>query len=130
VDREDLIIAKYGVTPKVEDRIDIRKLLIEEIENEKNVDNHECLRVLCFLLFSIGIVEDCEVIWKAKTLNMDTRCMIDGVFLCGAGYKETLSYIEDKTRLEEMKGYIVRNINEGFDKKEVINEFKEYYKVQ
>lgn len=130
MERENLIIAKYGVHPKEEYRDEIKKLLIEEIENEEYAESHECLRVLCFLLFSIGNVKDCKLIWKAKMLNMDAGCMVDGVFLCGAGYNETISYIEDKTELDKMKSFLIQYIGEEFDKEEVVNGFKNDYNIQ
>lgn len=130
MEREYLIIAKYGVNPRKEDRTDIIKLLREEIKNENNTESHECLRVLCFLLFLIGNVEDCELIWEAKMLNMDTGCMIDTVFLCGAGYKSTLSYIKGKEKLSKMNKFITEYIGQEFDKEEVIEEFKSYYNIQ
>lgn len=130
MDREDLIINKYGVYPKEEYRDEIKRLLIEEIENEEYTESHECLRILCFLLFSIGNVEDCEHIWKAKMLNMDAGCMVDAVFLCGAGYNATLLYIENKSELEKMKRYLTQYVGEEFDKEKVIDEFKSYYNVQ
>jgi hypothetical protein len=129
MDREDLLISKYGVYPKEEYRDEIRKLLIEEIDSELFSESHECLRILCFLLFSIGNVEDCELIWKAKMLNMDTGCMIDTVYLCGAGYNKTLFYLINKEDLEKMKQYIVKNIGEEFRKDEVIEEFMDYYGI-
>ncbi|WBW99489.1 hypothetical protein [Oceanirhabdus sp. W0125-5] len=130
MDRENLILDKFGVYPKEEYRDEIKELLIEEIENEEYTESHECLRVLCFLLFSIGNVEDCELIWKAKMLNMDAGCMVDVVFLCGAGYNETISYIGNKVGLEKMKCILRQYIGEEFDKEEVINEFKKYYNIQ
>lgn len=129
MDKEDFIIGKYGVYPKEEYRGEIRKLLIREIDDEPFSESHECMRLLCFLLFSIGYVEDCELIWKAKMLNMDTGCMIDAVYLCGAGYNKTLLYINNKRGMEKMKQYIVKNISEEFIKDEVIEEFKGYYGV-
>ncbi|MGC6173600.1 hypothetical protein [Lacrimispora sp. 38-1] len=127
MDREELLINRYGVYPKEEYRDEIRKLLIEEIDNELFSESHECLRILCFLLFSIGNVKDCELIWKAKMLNMDTGCMVDTVYLCGAGYNKTLLYLNNKEGLEKMKQYIVKNIGQEFRKDEVIEEFKNYY---
>lgn len=130
MEREELIISKYGVCPREECRDEIKKLLIEEIENEEYIESCECLRVLCFLLFSIGNVEDCELIWKAKMLNMDAGCMVDVGFLCGAGYNETIAYIENKAGLEKMKCYLTQYIGEELDKKEVIIKFKNYYNIQ
>lgn len=130
MDREEFILCKYGVCPGIADRDDIRKLLKEEIENEENAENHECLRVLCFLLFSIGNVEDCELIWKAKMLNMDTGCMVDTVLLCGAGYEKTLEYIENKAGFDKMKRFLTEYLRGEFDKQEVIDDFKSYYGIE
>lgn len=129
MDREDLILSKYGVNPQKEYREEIIKLLEQEIENEPKVESHECLRVLCFLLFSIGNVEDSELIWKAKMLNMDTGCMVDAVFLCGAGYYKTLSFIENRKGIEKIKQYLKEYIGEEIDKEDVVNEFKAYYNI-
>lgn len=128
---EDELLMKYSPNPKLEDRIEIRKLLFHEIEHEDDNDNesHEPMRVLCFLLFQIGNVEDCEIIWKAKMLNMDAGCMIDGVLLCGAGYNEILNYLESKNILPKMKNYIEEYIGKDFDKDEIANEFMRYYGI-
>lgn len=127
--REEMILTKYGLNPKQENRIEIKKLLKEEIENVQKSRDHECLRVLCFLLFLIGNVEDCELIWQAKTLNMDAGCMVDSVLLCGAGYRETVSYLEKKKGLEKMRKFILEYVDEEFDRREIINQFKSYYGV-
>lgn len=129
MDKEDYIISKFGVYPKEEDRDEIRELLNKEIDNEPFSESHECMRILCFLLFSIGYVEDCELIWKAKMLNMDTGCMIDTVYLCGAGYNETILYMNKRGDMEKIKQYIVEFISNEFIKDEVIDEFKGYYGV-
>jgi len=130
MDREEFILGKYGICPGIAYRDEIRKLLKEEIENEQNVEDHECLRVLCFLLFSIGNVEDCELIWEAKMLNMDTGCMIDTVLLCGAGYEKTLAYIENRTGFDKMRMFLTEYLGGEFDKHEVIGDFKSYYGIE
>lgn len=129
MDREDLLIRRYGVNPKEEYRDEIIKLLNEEIDNELYTESLEYLRILCFLLFSIGNVEDCELIWKAKMLNMDTGCMVDAVYLCGAGYNKTLLYLKNKDDFKQVKQCIVEYIGEEFRKEEVIEEFMNYYGI-
>ncbi len=62
-------------------------------------------------------------------LNMDTGCMVDTVFLCGAGYNATLSYIENKPGLDKIKWFITQYISEEFDKEEVVSGFKDYYNI-
>ena len=46
------------------------------------------------MLFCIGNVEDTTLIWQAKQKNQDTSSYIDVQLLCGAGYEETLFYLE------------------------------------
>lgn len=129
-ERMDVLLKEYGAYPKPESRDEIRGLLAVEIENENNnTEGHEFMRILCYLLFSIGNVEDCELICKAKALNMDAGCMIDSVFLCGAGYEETLSYANTKG-LTKVKNWVLDNVDKGFDKEEVVNEFKGYYRLK
>ncbi len=126
-ERTDFLLKEYGAYPKPESRDEIRGLLAEEIENESNnTEGHEYMRILCYLLFLIGNVDDCELICKAKALNLDAACMIDSVFLCGAGYEETLSYANAKG-LTRIKNWVLDNVDKGFDKNEVTNEFKGYY---
>jgi hypothetical protein len=120
-----LLFSKFGTAPKLEDRDEILNLLITEIENE----DHECMRVLCFMLFYIGVVEDCEIIWRAKMLNMDAGCMIDGNFLCGAGYDETLCYLDKKAILPRLRNYLQPPFDKNFDKKKVVDDALSYYRV-
>ena len=122
---------KYGIKPKLEDRIEIRNLLLYEIEHEddENIESHELMRVLCFWLFQIRNIEDCEIIWKAKTLNMDAGSMIDWELLCGAGYSETLNYLKTKDILPKMKEYLEEYIGQEIDKDEIVDGFKSYYRI-
>lgn len=125
------MLLKYGIKPKLEDRIEIRNLLLYEIEHEddENIESHEPMRVLCFLLFLIGNIEDCEIIWKAKMLNMDAESMIDGELLCGAGYSETLNYVKTKDIMPKMKEYLEEYIGQEIDKDEIVDGFKSYYRI-
>jgi hypothetical protein len=51
------------------------------------------LRLLCAQLFSIGVVEDAMLIWRAKSCNFDTGLGIDIQFLCGAGLEPTKEFL-------------------------------------
>ena len=75
--RAEKILKQFGFNFKQEYRNEIRKLLIEEINNHQN-GSSEYLRVLCGYLFCIGNPEDVEFIKKAKYgINFDVGCMID-----------------------------------------------------
>lgn len=131
MDKEDLIIEKYGLCPDYSSHEEVRVLLEHEIMNHDNEEGcGEYLRVLCFMVFFIGALEDCELIWKAKMLNMDTGCMIDVGLLCGAGFNPTIDYISEKPGLQKMKAYLedCRITGDIFDKNLIINDFKQYYR--
>lgn len=130
MDKEELLIEKYGLCPTDSNYAEIKRLLEEEIINHD--DNEGCgeyLRVLCFMIFFIGHVEDCELIWKAKMLNMDTGCMLDVGLLCGAGFEQTIDFISQNPNLQKMKTYLERCQIAGdeLDKNSIINNFKQYY---
>jgi len=130
MDREELLLIKYGFNPDKGSRKEIRELIFNEIVNEKKLESHKCLRVLCFLLYLIGEKEDSELIWQAKMLNMDAGCMIEAELLCGAGYKETLCYLQSKSELEKIKNYIQKYVNPEINKDLVIDSYKSYYGIE
>ncbi|WP_072986040.1 hypothetical protein [Clostridium cavendishii] len=71
------LIQKYGLQPQKIDRDDIRRLLLEEIQNYQE-GSSEYIRVLCGMLFCIGDSEDSNLIKDAKYgINMDVGCMVD-----------------------------------------------------
>lgn len=47
-----------------------------------------------FLLSLVANVEDVRLLWRAKTLDFDTRCGFDVQFLVGAGVSHTLTYLQ------------------------------------
>ena len=77
----------------------------------------------------LGRAEDCELIWQAKNLNMDTGCYIDTGLLCGAGYSETIDYLSDKPELKKMKSYISGCYAHGdvFEREMIIENFVTFY---
>lgn len=129
MDRDIQLLKRYGFSPEGKDREDIRKLLIEEINNEDNLEDHECLRVLCFLLFLIGNKEDSKLIWKAKMLNMDAGCMVEGELLFGAGYNTTLEYVIKNSDSEKMINYIKNYDEDDIDRNDIILNYKYYYNI-
>jgi hypothetical protein len=87
-------LARFGLSAKPSDRPAIIAALEEQIRLEADETGDQFLmRLLCGLLFSLGVVEDALVVWRAKQCNFDTHCGIDVAFLCGAGLEETKAYL-------------------------------------
>lgn len=127
--RAEKFIRKYGLTPSVEVRVELKKLLEYEIENYSG-GSSEYLRVLSALLFYIGNVEDSILIFRAKMLNMDVGTMIDTEFLFGAGFGETLDFIKKNKEDKEfvrMEDFLYDYSEEYFDREEVVEEYIAYY---
>ena len=78
---------------------DIRQVLANEADNERNGDPREDdLALLCCVrLFSRGQLEDVLRIWAAKRSGFDLGCSLDVQFLCGAGLEETKRFLEIQT---------------------------------
>ena len=128
---EDIIIEKFGLCPSEANRKEIRQLLELQIQTHNHdIGCGEYLRVLCFMLFYIGNVEDSVLIWRAKRLNMDTGVMIDVGLCCGAGYEQTINFIKDNATLDDMRLYLEGcNIadTEPLDKAKIVTDFMHYY---
>ncbi|MGD0032940.1 hypothetical protein SLT67_16370 [Paenibacillus illinoisensis] len=90
---EEKALQEFGLEPGSRDRERIRTLLQLEIDNPNVMDN-DYLRILCVLLFAIGHVEDTQLIWQAKRKNQDTGSYVDVQLLCGAGFEDTITYLE------------------------------------
>jgi len=87
-------LQRFGLPSSLQYRDEIRRLLKEEIGLElQGNGREEMLRVLCLQLFSIGVVEDCLLIWDAKNSSFDAGCGLDVQFLCGAGLEKTKEYL-------------------------------------
>jgi hypothetical protein len=86
--------ARYGLPPALTDRPAIIAALEEEIRREATEDgDHYLMRLLCAQLFSLGVVEDSLLIWRAKACNGDTMFGIDVRLLCGAGLDRTKAFL-------------------------------------
>ena len=127
----EALIKKFGLCPAPASREAIKQLL--ELEIQEHDDREGCgeyLRVLCFMLFYIGRVEDSALIWKTKKLNMDTGAMIDAGLLCGAGYGQTINFIKETPALHGMKAYLETCFADDpnqFDKAKIEAGFRRYY---
>ena len=129
MEKDEAILKKFGICPSKKDYDEIKQLLIDDVQKHEDSGCGEYLRVLCFMIFYYGHVEDCELIWKAKNLNMDTACCIDIGLTCGAGYTETINYLSSKPDLIAMKSYIefCNNCGDQFNRDAIIDDFKYYY---
>ncbi|MBD8840132.1 MULTISPECIES: hypothetical protein [Paenibacillus] len=130
---EEEMLQLYGVEPDEVHREAIRQLLQQEIENRKS-ENNEVLRLLCIMLFCIGNVEDTTLIWQAKQKNQDTSSYIDVQLLCGAGYEETLFYLEKMDGEQAHEELLYLRHCEPYDfvdfsKAEWVSNYKRYYGV-
>ncbi|GAS80438.1 hypothetical protein [Paenibacillus amylolyticus] len=130
---EEEMLELYGLEPDDIHREPIRQLLQQEIENRKSEDN-EVLRLLCIMLFCIGNVEDTTLIWQAKRKNQDTGSYIDVQLLCGAGYEQTLFYLENMDREQAHEELLYLRQCEPYDfvdfsKAEWVSDYKQYYGV-
>ena len=52
------------------------------------------MALLCVYLFAHQSLEDCLLIWSAKTSSMDANGSIDIQLLCGTGLEKTKNYLE------------------------------------
>lgn len=130
---EEEILELYGLDPDTRHRQIIRELLQKEIENQEAVD-HEYLKTLCIMLFCIGNVEDTGLIWQAKRKNQDTGSYIDVQLLFGAGYEETLFYLENMDGEQAHKELLYLKQCEPYDfvdfsKLDWVSDYKRYYGV-
>jgi hypothetical protein len=97
-------LQEFGLPASVHDRQAIRHVLEEEIfQARAGKSQKEILRTLCVQLFSIGRVEDCLLIWNAKTSSFDSMCGLDVQFLCGAGLEAAKVFLAASTAPEAKK---------------------------
>src|SRR3712207_2508372 len=83
-------LARFGLPAQPADRPAIIAALAEQIRLEADEAGDQFLmRLLCAQLFSLGVVEDSLLVWRAKSCNFDTRCGSDVQFLCGGGREQT-----------------------------------------
>lgn len=130
---EEEALQEFGLEPGSRDRERIRTLLQQEIDNSNAMDN-DYLRILCVMLFVIGDVEDTQLIWQAKRKNQDTGSYVYVQLLCGAGFEETIIYLEQlgEQQAEEQLQYLKQCEPYdfvGFSKKEWIAQYRQYYGV-
>jgi hypothetical protein len=63
-------------------------------EEPDDSDYFESIYHCALLLYLVGDPADVLMMWEAKHISMDTECGFDGQFLLGAGFNETITYLE------------------------------------
>ncbi len=130
-------LEKFGLPASPQYRDEIRQLLMEEIElARKSEDREEMLRTLTLQLFSIGMVEDSVLIWKAKQSSFDASFTVDIQSICGAGLAETKEYLAQSTdpSASEALEYLTECEQTGdfvgWSQQFSINSYREYYELE
>ena len=128
-------LGRFGLPAKPADRASITAALDEQIRLETDwVGDQLLMRVLCAQLFSLGVVEDVPLVWRAKECNFDTHCGIDVTLLCGAGLEETKSFLavagtaEATAALEYIRHCEAGNFA-GFTPAATLAELRRFYQV-
>jgi len=100
-------LKRFGLPANAAVRDEIRAVLEQQIviESKQEEFEPEILRTLCVQLFSIGMVEDSLLIWKAKNCNFDAACGLDIQFLCGAGLQATKEFLKASTDPQAAKAF-------------------------
>lgn len=88
----------------------LKKIFLLEMEyreKDRHAEYFENLNWCGFLLYRVGDLEDVEMMWKAKLINMDTGVGFDIQCLVGAGIDNTFSYLERRS-LNDILEYLNR----------------------
>jgi hypothetical protein len=130
------ILQKFGLPASPTHRDEIRRLLAQEIERERNGGSgEEMLRILCLQLFSLGAAEDSLLIWDAKQSSFDAGCSLDVQFLCGPGLDATRQYLT-KLNTESAHAaleYLGKSVEsgdfDGWTPQETIADYRRYFGI-
>lgn|GEM_PF-3571657 len=85
------LVASLLTTASPSDAPLIRELTRQETAWVEAEDSgcDDVLLACCWMLFMGGDVADAPLVWRAKTVNFDTHCSIDSVFLVPQGVAAT-----------------------------------------
>ena len=134
MNREEKLIKKYTLSPAADKRQEIIALFKEEMAIE-NITDHEYLKTLCILLFSIGNVTDSMLIWQAKKKDFDAGSYIDIQLLCGAGIQETKQFLKKENSsdsiaaLQAIESAEIAGDFDDFNKSEHLEFYHRYYGI-
>lgn len=132
----DELLKLFGLYPPGRELPNFRLLLNEEIQKEAGEQGRgdtELMKLLCVYLFESRLVDDSILIWRAKTASMDADGAVEIQLLCGAGLKETKSFLAsrndpvaiaalDRIELCERSGDF-----EGFSFEKQLESYVQYY---
>lgn len=133
----DEALQKFGLPASPHHRDQLRQLLTEEIERERQGEaGEEMLRTLCVQLFSLGNVEDSLLIWDAKQSSFDAGCGIDIQFICGAGLEATKEHLKRSSNQPASAAldYLIECEQTGdfaeWTPAQSIADYRKYYRLQ
>ncbi|BDD10837.1 hypothetical protein FUAX_32690 [Fulvitalea axinellae] len=82
--------------PNREFALDLLAFVIENRQKENyNIGDGENIMFASYLVGLHKHVEDCLVIWKAKTIDFDASCLVDIQLVVFAGVDITLKYLKN-----------------------------------
>lgn len=129
-------IARFGIPAQPGDRPAILAALEEQIRLEaEEIGDQFLMRLLCGLLFTLGVAEDALAVWRAKQCNFDTHCGIDVAYLCGTGLEETKAFLAATATEEALSALeYVRHCEDcgnfdGFGVAKEVAELRRFYGV-
>lgn len=133
-DTIEAALSQFGLPSKLANRAAIIVALENQIRLEEDeIGDQFLMRLLSAQLFSIGLVEDSILIYRAKSCNFDTCLGIDVQFLCGAGLEQTKDSLHrdgSDLALEALNYISEREFDFlKFNIESVIRYACEYYKV-
>lgn len=127
-------LSRFGLPTSSADRPAIIAALEDQIRLEADeVGDQFLMRLLCSQLFSLGVVQDALLVWRAKSCNFDTHCGIDVQFLCGAGLEQTKEFLQRDASDDALAAldYIAKCESDfaGFSVERVLQQAREFYRV-
>ncbi len=123
MDLTALYLKQFGLVPQEEALDQIRSLLNEETNKERQEQGKgdtELMKLCCVQLFSKKHYEDIFLIWAAKIASFDTQFAIDLQLLCANGLIATKSF------LQESRHELAARIFQSIVAAEVLDDFLEF----
>ena len=130
-------LERFGLPARPAARLAIIAALEEQVRlvESENADDAHLMRLLCAQLFSLGVVEDALLVWRAKQCNFDTHCGIDVSLLCGGGLEETKAFLasagteESVAALDYLRHCEGCGNFAGFDVAAALADLRRFYEV-
>lgn len=133
----DDCLKRFGLKPSTNHLEEIRALLREEIARERSgrLRREDLALLCCVQLFAAARVEDCLLIWNAKSAGFDLGCLIDLRLLCGAGLEATIAYLEanespqSRSALEAIRQSMANGDLTTFSPEVTLDEYRVYFRT-